>query len=299
MSSFPMPEFISKLQHNTYEKGEFSEEKPRTLYETLDLIKNFPWDGERTLTDIQLTGPSVTIQNEYINYLKVGLFFNGKYCLYYLDNNNHLYEYHAETLTDVFSMITDFFNQEIKLEKFDKHLFNIGNQPHFVTSYFEYRVTLARIFKLTIFIDLYFVMFSFLFLGVGEKNDYKPDSLFLLFPVLLIGGLLAFILVKAFVSRGMYLQISKGNDVFSFGTTEDSVKTYNKSNVQQIVAYENRGSKNPNLVEVFEIEFKNGESIKLSNFLISGSTLYQKFSDKMGNVTIPVIRANRSSLREL
>ena len=54
-----MPEFISKLQHKTYEKGEFSDEKVRSLDETIKLIKTFPWDAERTLTDVQLTGSSV------------------------------------------------------------------------------------------------------------------------------------------------------------------------------------------------------------------------------------------------
>jgi hypothetical protein len=88
-----MPEFISKLQHNTYEKGEFSDEQPRDLEETINLIKDFPWDAERTLTDIQLTGPSVTILDNDLNYLKLGLYFGGKFCVYYLDKDNHLYEY--------------------------------------------------------------------------------------------------------------------------------------------------------------------------------------------------------------
>jgi lipase chaperone LimK len=55
-----MPEFISKVQHKTYEKGEFSDEKVRTLQETIELIKAFPYDDERALTSVELTGPSVT-----------------------------------------------------------------------------------------------------------------------------------------------------------------------------------------------------------------------------------------------
>jgi hypothetical protein len=57
-----MAEFISKLQYKTYEKGEFSDEKARSLEETIQLIKNFPWEEQRG-GDVQLTGPSVTIQN--------------------------------------------------------------------------------------------------------------------------------------------------------------------------------------------------------------------------------------------
>jgi hypothetical protein len=78
-----MPEFISKIQYKTYEKGEFSDEKVRNVEETLSLIKEFPWNEQRGV-DVQPTGPSVTIQDEYVNYLKVGLYFNGKFCLYYL-----------------------------------------------------------------------------------------------------------------------------------------------------------------------------------------------------------------------
>ena len=134
-----MPEFISKLQHKTYEKGEFSDEKVRSLDETIKLIKTFPWDAERTLTDVQLTGPSVTIRDEDINYLKVGLYFNGKYCLYYLDSDNHLYEYHAPDIDDACIKVADFFNASLDLQKFEKHFLNVGNKAYFDTNYFEYR----------------------------------------------------------------------------------------------------------------------------------------------------------------
>jgi hypothetical protein len=38
-----MLQLTSKLQHNTYEKGEFSDEQSRNVDETIQLIKNFPW----------------------------------------------------------------------------------------------------------------------------------------------------------------------------------------------------------------------------------------------------------------
>ena len=70
-----MPDFISKLQYKNYEKGEFSDEKVRGLDETIQLIKNFPWTKQRGV-DVQLTGPSVTIQNEYAEYLKTRASFS-------------------------------------------------------------------------------------------------------------------------------------------------------------------------------------------------------------------------------
>src|SRR5579875_2557486 len=135
-----MADYISKVQHKTYEKGEFSEEKARTLADTIELIRSFPWDQERPLTSVELTGPSITIQDEDVNWLKVGLYFNGKFCLYYLDNNNHLYEYHAPNLDDAINMVTDFFNKQLVLQKFEKHFFSVNKRHYFSTGLFYYHI---------------------------------------------------------------------------------------------------------------------------------------------------------------
>ncbi|SDH12403.1 hypothetical protein ACRQ5D_22375 [Mucilaginibacter sp. P25] len=109
-----MLQLISKLQHNTYKKGEYSDEEYRNLDDTIQLIKDFPWDAERALTDIQLTGPSVTIQDNDLNYLKLGLYFNSKFCVYYLDIDNHLYEYHAPNVEEACNLVKDFFGQALE-----------------------------------------------------------------------------------------------------------------------------------------------------------------------------------------
>jgi hypothetical protein len=277
-----MPQFISKLQHNTYEKGEFSDEEERSLDETIELIRKFPWSEERG-TDIQLTGPSVTIQDENINYLKIALYFNGKFCLYYLDNDNHLYEYHANDINEVRALVTDFFNGQLELQKFDKHIFNIGNQPHFVTNYFEYREKLWRIMMLTSFLLIYGVGALIADVAIIIKWAKMPIGiiLFIVLFSLIFYVILGKIYYNAFMNRNAYLQISKGNDEFSFGYNEDEVKVYNKKDILNITSYESRGSRNPNLVEVYEINFKDNSSLKLTNMLISNTSFRSKFTNPM------------------
>lgn len=274
-----MSEFISKLQHKTYEKGEFSDEKLRSLDETIDLIKNFPWDAERTLTDVQLTGPSVTIHDEDINYLKAGLYFNGKYCLYYLDRDNHLYEYHAPDINDACKIATDFFSGQLDLEKFEKHFFNIGNQAHFVTNYFEYREKVWRILLLNILTLIYGIFFICISTGLIKSNQPTVLS----FIIILFAGLFLFLLGRIFynaiINRNNYLQISRGNDLFKFGYNEKNIQTYSKKDIDKVVIYESRGNRNPNLVCMYEIYFKDGNVIKFSNMLISDMALKSKFPD--------------------
>jgi hypothetical protein len=273
-----MPEFISKPQYKTYERGEFSDEKSRSLEETLQLIKDFPWNQQRGV-DIQPTGPSVTIQDEYVNYLKIGLYFNGKFCLYYLDSDNHLYEYHTDDLVDACKLVADFFGQKLDLSAFEKHFFNVGNQKHFVTQYFEYRIKLSRVLMLTSFLLIIGIMFSVLDIAF----IIKVEEFYLILLMSSFFGLFGYVLFRiyynAICNRNNYLQISKGNDIFSFGYDENEITTYNKKDIDTITACEPKGNRNPNMVSVFEIAFKGGTSIKFSNMLIPDSAFRNKFPE--------------------
>ncbi|WP_158799304.1 hypothetical protein [Pedobacter sp. L105] len=282
-----MPQFNSKVQHKTYEKGEFTDEKDRSLADTLELINTFPWDMERTLTAVQLTGPSVTIRDEDVNYLKIGLFFNGKYCLYYLDNDNHLYEYHAQEMEDVSQMVTNFFNSALDLSLFEKHLINIGNKAHFETCYFEYRENPWRILMLNVMLLVYAVLLTIGDVALFFKYSRWPGGLVLGIASVLFYYFIFRIFYNAFVNRDNYLQISRGSDVFSFGYTSRTVNVYHKTEIKEIRSYGNRGpSKNPNLIEAFEIVFKNDETIQFTNMLIGSFDFHSKFQDSMSNPTI-------------
>ena len=271
-----MPEFIAKLRYKTYEKGEYSDEKVRGLDDTLLLIRNFPWEEQRG-SDVQLTGPSVTIQDEYGNFLKAGLYFNDKFCLYYLDCDNHLYEYHASGLEDVCSIVSTFFEGKIDLAKFEKHLFNVGNIGHFLTNDFIYRVKAWRVVLTSIFIIFYFAMFLIFAIALASKT--APFYIFgipLLF-ALAFGGLLVYIFKCYLKCSNQVLQVSKGNNIFSFENSEGE-NTYNKDDIKEIIVYGR--SKTPDFV-LFEIRFKNDSVIKFSTMPISDNAFRTKFSGEL------------------
>jgi hypothetical protein len=271
-----MPEFISKVQHNTYEKGEFSDEKVRTLSETLELIKTFPFDAERTVTDIQLTGPSVTIQDEYVNYLKVGLYFGGKLCVYYLDNDNHLYECYVRDVDAACNLVTDFFNGKLDPSKFEKHLFNIGNQGHFVTDYFEYHLNKIWVFfcfLLIVFISIMCIVGTFAFFWMNNA----PWPLIILYIFLDILALQSFyfmigVLIK---SKNTYLQLSKGNDSFNLSRNGMSY-TYNKVDISQINIY-GQTSRSSRIFNLMELVFKDNSSVIIPGAIIDPWDFIHKF----------------------
>ncbi len=283
-----MPDFISKLQHKTYEKGEFSEEKARTLAETIELIKTFPWDEERPLTSVELTGPSVTIRDEDINWLKIGLYFNGKFCLYYLDNNNHLYEYHAPTIDNACAIVTKFFEKQLDLQQFEKHFFNIGNQANFVTNYFEYQVKLWRVLILIHLIVFYAIILTAIDILLFTKdnpsltkNTHILLTIFFTLASIFFNVVLYKMVYSAINNQNNYLQISKGNPIFHFGYDENNIETYNKDDIKEVLVYEFRGTRNPNIIAVYEICFKDGSAIKFSNMLISTSAFRSKFLEEL------------------
>ncbi|AYL95353.1 hypothetical protein [Mucilaginibacter celer] len=271
-----MLQLVSKLQHNTYEKGEFSDEQPRDLDETIRLIKDFPWDAERALTDIQLTGPSVTIQDNDLNYLKLGLFFNGKFCVYYLDNHNHLYEYHAPSIDEACNQIEAFFNQTLDLKSYEKHFFNIGNQPHFKTANFIYRVNPLKIFAMASGVSVYILSFiAFTSVGVFKPGD-KSALNFSIVGVILVGMLIGYIFLRQMEGRHQYLQISRGKTSFLYGKDKEHIQTYDKLDIEVI----NYKVGNKGAITNIEIIFKDGRFIK-PRHLIDGNTLLAKFPEKL------------------
>jgi len=269
-----MPEFISKLQYNTYEKGEYSDEKVRGLEDTLLLVNDFPWDGQRG-ADVQLTGPSVTIHDESGNYLKVGLYFGGKYCIYFLDCDNHLYEYHAPDLEDANIVLRDFFNGQIELTKFDKHLFNIGNKGHFFSRDFIYRVKAWRVILTSAPLIVIFLLFF------SSAIAIKSAPFFIVAVPLLIsmpcGCLLIYILNCYLGCSDQVLQISSGNNSFSFANSNRD-SNYNKEDIKQIIV--NNHSRNVDFI-LFEICFKDESVLKLTTMLISEISFRNKFPSKL------------------
>jgi hypothetical protein len=275
-----MPEFISKLQHKTYEKGEFSDEKVRSFDETIDLIKAFPWDAERTLTDIQLTGPSVTIRDGDLNYLKVGLYFNGKYCLYYLDRDNHLYEYHASDINDACKIVGDFFTGQLDLEQFEKKFISVGSIKHFENALFDYTVNPAGFIARFIFA----IILALLELACAVMMfKLNPPTLawFTIVPLaLFVSGFVfyfAYLQLRYYLkSKNLSLTLSAGNDIFQFGNIDAEV-SYNKADIDIINVYGNTGTKGSHVLDIMEIIFIDGSKIQIPGMLIEPFTFRSKF----------------------
>src|SRR5690242_19037072 len=108
---------ITKIQHKNFEPGEFVEIKERTYEETIDCINNFPWEKERDHIQIALTNPSVTMESDIGNFLKLALFYNGKFVLHFFNSEHELYTksfFHKE---EAYPYIKNLFESEV----FDLH----------------------------------------------------------------------------------------------------------------------------------------------------------------------------------
>jgi hypothetical protein len=277
-----MPLFTSKLQHKTYEKGEFSDEQQRSLEETIALIKTFPWDEERPLTDVQLTGPSVTIKNEEEECLKIGLYFNGKFCLYFLDKGNHVYEYHAPDIDTACGLVSDYVNGVLDLQKFDKHLLDIGANKHFENKNFDYKVNHTHFYwSFSAIMALMLFMVPLILLIIIKRAPIFL-SIFFIFSTLLMFTLPYTALKTYSKSKNMFIHLSKGNDVFQFGDN-DAINNYNKADIK-VISISNV-SKNDKSA-IYDIIFKDGNSIRFPGLLIP----YFDFINKFPGIDIEYVR---------
>lgn len=275
---------ISKVQYKKSEKGEFHEVNARNLDDTISLILNYPWNTERSLASIELTCPSITIAHTNGTYLKLGPYFSGKFSLYYLGTNKRVYLKIAKTIEDACVWIKAYFEQEGKLEGFEKYSFTINPLAHFKTNTFEYTVnSRAKLtfFKLPIImVLLYVLMFCFAYFERPESFNSRVIVFVMLFILLLYSPLLYFFFNYLSADKDYYIQISRGHDEFVYGTIHHK-KVYNKQDIAQINVYGVRNTKSLwSECEVFTITFKNGELIKFTSLLITSNKLLRKFHDQ-------------------
>lgn len=276
-----MTPLISKAQYKRSEKGEFHDVAARNLDETISLVLNYPWDTERSLASVELTCPSITIEHPIGTYLKVGPYFSGKFSLYYLHTNKRVYLKVAETIEDVCVLIKTYFEQNGKLQGFEKYSFTINPSAHFRTKPFEYTInTKATItfFQVPIIMALFTMFICCLsYLEHPEGFNANGGVLITLFLLLLWSPLIYFFFNYLSADKNHYIQISRGHDEFVYGTM-DNKRVYNKQDIAEINAY---GAPNTRSLwrecEVFNIVFKNGEQIQFTSLLITSNKLLQKF----------------------
>ena len=274
-----MPEFISKLQYKNYEKGEYSDEKARNLGETIELINKFPWAKEQ-YADVDLTGPSITILDNKDNFLKIGIYYGGMFSLYYLDSRQRYYEMHNVKIEFVHNKVEEFFKGEIDLQIFEKDNFAFGKRSFFITDNFEYHIKFWKVLLFSNAINIYFIPLVVFAIMVILKAPHENVAIPLLTIIVVLGSFILYIFLKFYKKRTQFLKISRGNPKLSFGDDQYSIKAYQKEDIDKIFNYVGKGLRNPNMIEIFEILFKDGSSIKFTNMTISSYTLASKFSDK-------------------
>ena len=99
----------TKIQHRNLKPGEFVDIKPRTYEETIACINNFPWENEREHLIVSLTNLSVTIESPINNFLKLALFYNGKFVLHFFNDQHELYTKSFYQKQDAFPYIKNYF----------------------------------------------------------------------------------------------------------------------------------------------------------------------------------------------
>jgi hypothetical protein len=279
-----MTTLVSKIQYKNFEPGEFVDVQERNFEETIRLIEEFPWDIQRDKIVIDLTNPSVTIEGKNGDFLKLAVFYNQKFVLLYLDNDQRLFSWSFNSLQDGYTCVKYFFEQPVfDTTKFKKETtWMQNNVKHFVTWDFRYELTSKSVRKyllstsgLNCFLAIAFLIF------VVKRGHNAMDVLMLLVFPGIIFILLAGLPILLFFSYYNYVKnkiliMSKGNDIFYFGAYYSLVR-YEKKDILNCTIMHSSGSRSLYKgFAVVKIEFKNGEILSIPNLLIPHQVLEDK-----------------------
>jgi hypothetical protein len=274
---------LSKIQYNNYEPGEFSDDADRTFDQTVQLIESFPWEPQRDHLQVSLTNPSVTLQDNEGNYLKLALYYNGKFVLHYFNIQQELYNKSLNRYTEAYPYLQSFYNIH-PFDTSDFHLENTWlqhNRVHFADKDFHYQVTpkVMRSYLLgTSWINFALTLFM---IGLFFTHLSAYPVLAIISPyIFFLGGGINLILFFNYNRhvKGKLLIMSKGNDIFYFGPEENPTR-FDKKEIEMSTRFQARGSKNPTSSFAWvKITFKNGQALAIPNLLIDDSDLMNKLS---------------------
>lgn len=276
----PMSRLISKIQYRNFEPGEFVEEKERTYEETVGLIEQFPWQEQRLGLRVDLTNPSVTIEGMNSDFLKLAVYYNGKFVLRYLSPDRVLFTKSFTDIKDTYKCLEDYFQSGFDTTGFRKENTRmLDSLKHFTSGSFYYTVTrksATRFLLSTSGINFVFfiVMGVLMVLGINRNG---AGMVVLLIPILYIGGGLNLVLFFRYYNyaRGRVLEMSKGNDRFYFGHKK-APASYDKRDIGEFVVHKSRDKSPVSRFSITEILFKNGTSILVPNILLDDGELAQK-----------------------
>ncbi|MEI6950005.1 hypothetical protein V9K67_22660 [Paraflavisolibacter sp. H34] len=293
-----MTTLTTKIQYHPFETGEFTDERGRTLSDTIDLIRQFPWNDQRANSTVGLTGPSVTIEGKHGDYLRLSPYYHGKYVLHYFDAGKRLFLKSFHQLSEADPYLERFF----AAPSFDPGDFRKENTwprrllPHFISRDFHYRVTPAVAWKYLwstcgLILGLWlFMIFSFLNVG---RDHYEWGILMVLAPYLfLVGTHLRLFWNYYRYAKDKLLIMSKGNEVFYFGTRDNPVR-YHKSDIARATFCRiKHGKSSLAAFSLVELYLKDGTEFSLPNILIPDFELSAKL-EGIARVTVhgyPLLR---------
>jgi hypothetical protein len=289
---------ITKIQYNNFETGEFTEEKERTLEQTIQLTEAFPWEQQRKDLRVSPTNPSITLQAPDGSFLKLALYYNGKFVLYFLDPAKKLYAKSFFSYAETYPYIRKFIEQQT----FDpvgflyQRTWPSHNLIHFADKDFHYQLTDKSAFNYLLATSWFSFAFTLALTGVMIAHPFTPLLfLFVMIPMIFfIGGGINLLLFANYYHycKGKLLFISKGHDIFYYGAP-DNPETFDKKNITLITYHQARGSKNPaGPFTWVNIEFNDARKLVIPNLLIDSSDLINKlvgFQDHLTQATSPFI----------
>lgn len=274
------------MQFGNFETGEFVDEKYRTYEETIRLINSYPWESQRHGNKVAMTNPSVTIDRNDKDYLKLSLFYNGKFVLYYLDQKKVLFTKSYSDLVTSFKDIKCYFeSSHFDTSDFKKqNTLTDNNEEHFVTKNLSYEVSKrkAKAYLLsTSVINFSFAVLMLLIFMFKRTTELNIFAIMLLSScTFYMGGGLNIIVFfnYYFYSRDKILIMSKGNNISYFGKTGD-VTQYDKADILSLEVSRVRGSKHPLAsFSITTIELSDGRYLDIPNIFLNKSDLHHKLS---------------------
>jgi hypothetical protein len=278
---------ISKIQLRNYEAGEFIDEKRRIYEETIQLIRTFPWEVQRAGLQVSLTNPSVTLENGNHDFLKVALFYNGKFVIHYFSRHLKLYTKSIGRFEDSYPYVKAFFEQpEFDLQDLKPDNSRIRNKrSHFVTQDFHYTVNpqSIRLFLLkTSGINFSVSLFIIILLAFPHRNAIPVSGvLALIFLMFVAGGGVNLMLFFNYYShfRDKILIMSKGNSLFQYGYKGEPV-SFDKKEIEELITIAGRDYKNPTAgFVIVRIVFKDGGHLDIPNLLVNDAALRNKLDN--------------------
>lgn len=279
-----MRTLLSKIQYKSFEPGEFTDISSRNYAETIRLIEAFPWSSERENIVIDLTNPSVTLEGT-ADFLKLALYFNGKWVLYYLNSENILFAKTCLVLAEAYPYIRKFFDEDdFPVSDFKKQPNRSkSNRLHFVTQDFRYTVTPRRIrqFLLSnsgLSVSLFVIINIFYLSDAGQSLHFWGILLMIGLLILFGGGInLLLFLNYYWFSRNRILVLSQGNDQFMYGPVSDPV-AYDKKQISEINVVGFTYIRSPILrFYVLWIRFHDQQKIQISGLMLDQTAMLRKF----------------------